>query len=373
MSRVIAVANQKGGVAKTTTVISLGAAFAQQGLRVLLVDLDPQSSLTFSVGIDPDSVETSIADVLIGDTEIADTTLSAGEGLQVVPATIDLAGVEVLLLPAEGREYVLRQALEPVLSSYDVILLDCSPSLGLLTLNALAAADEVIVPLQCEMLSHRGVGQLLDTVADVQRLLNPRLTVRGLLPTMYDGRSVHSRAVLADVHDRFDVPVLPPIPRSVRFAEAPGMGGSILQTARNSAGAKAYLTVADALIRSWRIKLPKTRRATKKSGPAEKPAAGEPVGAKDVAAKEPVVAEQAPAKPAAAAKAAAKRSPAKTVAGKAVAKPAPAKKSVPKTAAAQKATAVPAVTKKQTAAESTLNPKTITKKAVTKKSPTQAT
>lgn len=263
MSRVIAVANQKGGVAKTTSVVSLGAAFAQHGLRVLLVDLDPQSSLTFSLGIDPDSVETSIADVLIGDTELADTTLAADESLSVVPATIDLAGVEAMLLPAEGREYVLRHALEPVLSGYDVIMLDCSPSLGLLTLNALAAADEVIVPLQCEMLSHRGVGQLLDTVADVQRLLNPRLTVRGLLPTMYDGRSVHSRAVLADVRERFDLPVMAPIPRSVRFAEAPGVGGSILRTARTSAGAKAYREVAEDLMRSWRMNRPRARRAAK--------------------------------------------------------------------------------------------------------------
>jgi chromosome partitioning protein len=269
MSRVIAVANQKGGVAKTTSVVSLGAAFAQHGLRVLLVDLDPQSSLTFSLGIDPDAVETSIADVLIGDSDLTATTLPAGEGLKVIPATIDLAGVEAMLLPAEGREFVLKHALEPVLSSYDVILLDCSPSLGLLTLNALAAADEVIIPLQCEMLSHRGVGQLLDTVADVHRLLNPRLSVRGLLPTMYDGRSVHSRAVLADVHDRFDLPVLPPIPRSVRFAEAPGVGGSILHTARTSAGAKAYQEVANALILSWRIVTPKSRRAEKKSAAAK--------------------------------------------------------------------------------------------------------
>jgi chromosome partitioning protein len=272
MSRVIAVANQKGGVAKTTSVVSLGAAFAQHGLRVLLVDLDPQSSLTFSLGLDPDSVEASIADVLIGEAELADTTLATGEGLDVVPATIDLAGVEAMLLAAEGREYVLRHALEPVLSSYDVIMLDCLPSLGLLTLNALAAADEVIIPLQCEMLSHRGVGQLLDTVADVRRLLNPRLSVRGLLPTMYDGRSVHSRAVLADVRERFDLPVLASIPRSVRFAEAPGVGGSILTTARSSAGAKAYREVADDLMRSWRIGAAKTPRAAKKPA-AKKPAA----------------------------------------------------------------------------------------------------
>jgi chromosome partitioning protein len=269
MSRVIAVANQKGGVAKTTSVVSLGAAFAQQGFRVLLVDLDAQSSLTFSVGIDPDAVETSIADVLSGESALADSTLVAGEGLHVVPATIDLAGVEAMLLPTEGRERVLRQALEPVLSSYDVILLDCSPSLGLLTLNALAAADEVIVPLQCEMLSHRGVGQLLDTVADVRRLLNPRLTVRGLLPTMYDGRSVHSRAVLDDIHERFDLPVLPAIPRSVRFAEAPGMGGSILTTARSSKGAKAYREVAEALIQAWRVPVRKARAKKSTAAPTQ--------------------------------------------------------------------------------------------------------
>jgi chromosome partitioning protein len=299
MSRVIAVANQKGGVAKTTSVVSLGAAFAQHELRVLLVDLDPQSSLTFSLGIDPDSVETSIADVLIGDTDLADTTLAAGEDLRVVPAAIDLAGVEAMLLPAEGREFVLRQALEPVLSSYDVIMLDCSPSLGLLTLNALAAADEVLVPLQCEMLSHRGVGQLLDTVADVQRLLNPRLTVRGLLPTMYDGRSVHSRAVLADLYDRFDLPVLSPIPRSVRFAEAPGMGGSILRTARSSAGAKAYLEVAEQLIRSWRLSTPKTGRpGRKRTAAANKPAAAK----KTAAAKSSATAEKPVTKRRAAAK-----------------------------------------------------------------------
>jgi chromosome partitioning protein len=299
MSRVIAVANQKGGVAKTTSVVSLGAAFAQRGLRVLLVDLDPQSSLTFSLGIDPDSVDKSIADVLIGEAELAATTLTAGEDLHVVPATIDLAGVEAMLLPAEGREFVLREALEPVLSSYDVIMLDCLPSLGLLTLNALAAADEVIVPLQCEMLSHRGVGQLLDTVADVHRLLNPRLTVRGLLPTMYDGRSVHSRAVLADVHERFDQPVLAPIPRSVRFAEAPGMGGSILRTARTSAGAKAYQEVAEDLIRSWRIGRPKARRAAKQSTPKKPTSTKKPAAAKKPAAKKPAATAAAARKTAA--------------------------------------------------------------------------
>jgi chromosome partitioning protein len=296
MSRVIAVANQKGGVAKTTSVVSLGAAFSQHNLRVLLVDLDPQSSLTFSLGIDPEQVETSIADVLIGESDLAATTLTSAEGLDVVPATIDLAGVEAMLLPAEGREYVLRQVLEPVASRYDVILLDCSPSLGLLTLNALAAADEVIVPLQCEMLSHRGVGQLLDTVADVHRLLNPRLRVRGLLPTMYDGRSVHSRAVLADLGERFGLPVLTPVPRSVRFAEAPGVGGSILQTAPRSAGARAYLQIAATLIRAWKA-VPAKRRSPVKKAAAKTVAK---TAAKTVAAKPSVTKNVAVAKKSAA-------------------------------------------------------------------------
>ena len=254
MGRTVAVANQKGGVGKTTSVVALGAAFAQRDVRVLLVDLDPQSSLTFAVGIDPDEVDVSIADVLLGESAVGAATVRANEGFDVLPATIDLAGAEAMLLPVEHREFVLRKALEDVLSRYDVVILDCLPSLGLLTINALAAADEVLIPLQCEMLSHRGVGQLLDTVSDVQRLLNPRLKVRGLLPTMYDGRSGHARAVLADIGKRYGFPVLTPIPRSVRFAEAPGLGKSIFARARSSPGAKAYAEVAESLLKSWRIR-----------------------------------------------------------------------------------------------------------------------
>jgi chromosome partitioning protein len=242
------VANQKGGVAKTTTVVALGAAFVQRGRRVLLVDLDAQSCLTFSLGVDPDAVELSVTDVLVGQCPVSSAILEVGEGLDLLPSTLDLAGVESQLLPLPDRDLVLRRALAPLHRRYDLLILDCSPSLGLLTLNALAAADEVVVPMLAEMLSHRGVGQLLDTVADVQRLLNPELVVRGLLPTMYDGRSLHARAVLADLEDRYGLPVLPAVPRSVRFAEAPGVGSSILVTARRSAGAKAYQDVADALL-----------------------------------------------------------------------------------------------------------------------------
>jgi chromosome partitioning protein len=253
--RVVAVANQKGGVAKTTTVASLGAAFAEQGLRVLLVDLDAQACLTFSLGIDPDEVEESLHDVLIGDVSgdaTRDMLLRADDGMDLLPATIDLAGTEAHLLPRPGREYVLRGVIDDLADDYDVVLLDCSPSLGVLTLNALTAADEVIIPMQCEMLSHRGVGQLLDTIADVQRILNRDLVVRGLLPTMFDARTSHGRAVLEDVGERYGVPVLsPPIPKSVRFAEAPAVGRSILATARGSKGAAAYREIARALLSGW--------------------------------------------------------------------------------------------------------------------------
>ncbi len=238
-------------MAKTTSVASLGAAFTELGRRVLLVDLDAQASLTFSLGLDPDAVEVSVHDVLLGGATAAQAIQPTTDGVDLLPSTIELAGAESQLLSRPGREYVLRSALEPVLDAYDVVLLDCAPSLGVLTLNALTAAQEVIVPLQCEMLSHRGVGQLLDTVADVRRILNRELSVLGVLPTMYDARTTHSRAVLADVGERYGLPVLEPIPKSVRFAEAPAVGRSILATARGSKGAQAYRDVALAVLRTW--------------------------------------------------------------------------------------------------------------------------
>jgi chromosome partitioning protein len=245
----VALANQKGGVAKTTSVASLGAALAELGRRVLLVDLDPQACLTFSLGVDPDTVERSVHDVLTGSAEIGDVVLTCEEGVDLVPSAIELAGAEAMLLSRPGREYVLRTALEGADTAYDVVLLDCSPSLGVLTLNALTAADGLVIPMPCEMLSHRGVGQLLDTVADVQKILNRDLEVWGILPTLFDGRSNHAREVLADVGERYDLPVLsPPIPKTVRFAEAPAVGRSILSTARSSKGAQAYRDVAASLL-----------------------------------------------------------------------------------------------------------------------------
>jgi chromosome partitioning protein len=243
--RTYAVANQKGGVAKTTTVASVASALAELDQRVLVIDLDPQACLTFSLGLDPDALELSIHDVLLGRVSARMVLQQTAEGPDLLPATIDLAGCEAQLLTRTGREHVLRQALDDIRDSYDVVLFDCAPTLGVLTINALTAADEVIVPLQCETLSHRGVGQLLDTVNDVQRLTNPNLTVMGVLPTLFDGRTLHARAVLADIASRYGLAVLePPIPRSVRFAEAPAVGKTIMRAGRRTPGAVAYRALA---------------------------------------------------------------------------------------------------------------------------------
>jgi chromosome partitioning protein len=248
--KVIAVANQKGGVAKTTTVQSLGVAMAKTGRRVLLIDLDPQACLTYSMGVDPDSLELSLHDVLVRRAKIADVRrpVSSVAGVSLVPATIDLAGAEVHLLSRTGREHVLARALEPALGDHDLVLIDCPPSLGVLTINGLTAAEAVLIPLQCEALSHRGVGQLLETIEDVKTFANADLRVLGVLPTMYDGRTRHSRQILDEVHDRYGLRVFdPPVPKSVRFAEAPLGGQSIFEHAPGSPGADAYAALANAV------------------------------------------------------------------------------------------------------------------------------
>lgn len=248
MARVIAVANQKGGVAKTTTVHSLGTALAERGRRVLLVDLDPQACLTWSTGIDPDLLERSLHDVLVGRVAHAgDVRLKRGD-LHLVPATIDLAGAEVHLLTRTGREHALARALAPILHDYDVVLVDCPPSLGVLTINGLTAAKEVLIPLQCETLSHRGVGQLLDTVDDVRAFTNPGLTVLGVVATLYDRRTRLAQQVLDDVRTRYGLEVLrPPVPKSVRVAESPGHGRSVVEHAPRTGSAQAYRDLAAAL------------------------------------------------------------------------------------------------------------------------------
>ncbi|GGF40157.1 cobyrinic acid a,c-diamide synthase [Marmoricola endophyticus] len=248
-SQVLAVANQKGGVAKTTSVASLGAALAEQGSRVLLVDLDPQACLTFSLGIDPEDLELSVHHVLTKGLDPAEVVIETEDGVDLLPATIELARAEADLLTRTGREYVVRSAVEDLEPrGYDWILLDCPPSLGVLTVAALTAAGGVVIPLQCETLSHRGVGQLLDTVHDVRRFTNRSLEVWGVLPTLYDGRTRHARTVLETISETYDLDVLdPPIPKSIRFAEAPAAGHSILRTSRGNKGAQAYREVAASL------------------------------------------------------------------------------------------------------------------------------
>ncbi|WP_163511044.1 ParA family protein [Fodinicola acaciae] len=250
--RVVTFANQKGGVGKTTTVACLGAALAERGRRVLLVDLDPQACLTFSVGLDPDDIEPSMYEVMLGQVDPRAAIVSTEEGPDLLPASIELAGCEARLLPVQDREYRLRQALTRIAGQrqpYDVVLVDCPPTLGMLTINGLTAADELVIPLQCETLAYRGVGQLLDTVTiDVVGITNPGLKVLGVLPTLYDGRTAHSREVLADITDRYGVAVLsPPIPRTIRFAEAPAAGRTLLSTDSSGKGARAYRELASAL------------------------------------------------------------------------------------------------------------------------------
>jgi chromosome partitioning protein len=247
-SRVIALANQKGGVAKTTTAHALGEAMAEAGRRVLLVDLDPQACLTWSTGTDPDALDRSLHDVFLGRVPAADAVVKAGD-LALLPSNIDLAGAEVHLVSRTGREYVLRRALEPLLCDFDVVLVDCPPSLGILTINGLTAAAEVLVPLQCETLSHRGVGQLLETIGDVRSYTNPGLAVRGVVATMFDSRTNLANEVVASVNEVYGLDVLePPVPKSVKVAEAPGRGRSVLGHAPRSRAADAYRMLAQEVL-----------------------------------------------------------------------------------------------------------------------------
>lgn len=251
MSHVIAIANQKGGVGKTTTAINLGASLAVAEKRTLVVDIDPQGNASSGLGIKGRASRPTIYDVLIGNSSMADAIVEGVHlpGLDVVPSTRDLVGAEIELVSTPNREAVLRDALREVRDQYDYVLVDCPPSLGLLTLNTLTAADSVLIPIQCEFYALEGLSQLLNTVRLVQRGLNPNLDIEGVLLTMFDRRLNLSRQVAAEARDYFGDKVYEvTIPRNVRLAEAPSFGQPIVQYDVLSSGAEAYLALAQEVI-----------------------------------------------------------------------------------------------------------------------------
>jgi chromosome partitioning protein len=254
-ARVVAVCNQKGGVGKTTTTINLGAALAQFGRRVLLVDFDPQGALSVGLGIQPHELDFTIYNLLMerGTSASEVVVKTSVAGMELLPSNIDLSGAEVQLVHEVGREFVLGGVLEPLVPDYDVVLIDCQPSLGLLTVNALACADGIIVPLECEYFAMRGVALLTETIDKVSRRINPRLAMDGLLATMYDSRTLHSREVLTRVVDRFGDEVFHTvISRTVRFPDATVAGEPITNFDPASTGACSYRELAKEVLERWR-------------------------------------------------------------------------------------------------------------------------
>ena len=245
-TRVIAIVNQKGGVGKSTTAVNLGASLALLGRRVLIVDIDPQGNTTTGVGIDKQTVEQDVYNVLLRDASIADVARPTEvENLAVVPATLNLAGAEIELVSTLQRESRLRSALSRVLNDYDVVLIDCPPSLGLLTVNALTAANEVIIPVQAEYYALEGLSQLVAIVRRIKEGLNPDLMIAGVLITMFDGRTRLATEVLEEVHRYFPERVFrTQIPRNIRLSEAPSYGKPAILFDVKSRGAQAYLSLA---------------------------------------------------------------------------------------------------------------------------------
>jgi chromosome partitioning protein len=252
LAKVLAFANQKGGVAKTTTTLNLGVAFQEMGHRVLAVDMDPQGNLTMSLGLDPDSVRPSMYDVLVSGVNIEEALLR--RELDVVVSSIDLAAAEIALSSLIGRERALSKALLQVADRYEYIVIDTPPSLGLLTINALTAADAVIVPVQCEYLSLRGLAQLEKTLELVRDNLNPRVHIAGIVPTMYDSRTIHGREAVEVLRQHFgDLVFQTAIRKTIKFAEAPVKGESVLKYAPDSQAANAYRQLAREVLSGKKI------------------------------------------------------------------------------------------------------------------------
>ena len=246
-ARILAMCNQKGGVGKTTSTINLGAALAEQGRRVLLVDLDPQGALSVGLGVNPLQLDRTVYNLLMeSDVTVDDVMLKTNvSGMDLLPSNIDLSAAEVQLVNEVAREQTLLRVLGPVLDDYDIVLMDCQPSLGLLTVNALTAAHGVIIPLECEFFALRGVALLIQTIEKIQERLNPQLELEGILATMYDARTLHGREVLARVVEAFGDRVFHTvINRTVRFPETTVAGEPITSYAPNSAGATAYRDLA---------------------------------------------------------------------------------------------------------------------------------
>jgi chromosome partitioning protein len=250
MARTIAVANQKGGVGKTTTVINLGVALARIGKWTLVVDLDPQSALSAGLGVEGSALDETVYTAIMNDGFPVDRIIyPVKECLDLMPANIDLASAEIELIGEFRREFVVRRILQPLLPRYDYILVDCPPSLGLLTVNALCACDEVLVPLQCEYLAMRGIRLLLDSIEKVRARLNPRLELGGILATMYATGTVHAREVLEEIRSVFGDKVYEAvIYKSIRFAEASVASQSIMEYASDHKGAEAYLQLAAEIV-----------------------------------------------------------------------------------------------------------------------------